>query len=355
MPRKARIDAPGALQHIIVRGIERKDIFRDSLDYSNLLYRIKAVLTETDTPCFAWAFMPNHFHMLLRTGQVPISTVMRRLLTGYAQQFNRRHRRHGPLFQNRFKSILCEFDAYFLELVRYIHLNPLRAGIVTDLNALKMHPYSGHTVILGKIKYEWQDVNSVLGMFSNQVSHARKAYTRFIKKGIEMGQRPELTGGGLVRSVGGWAALKSMRSVAMRIMGDERILGSGDFVESVLEQAQEDYEWRTLAKARGISIEEIIIVVSKEFGIQPVLIKSKSRQRNLSRARAIVCWLAVDKLLESSKKVAKILGMSPSAVSKALPRGRKDQRSESIWNHILREHGIPNGHVTQNHGLSESQ
>ena len=355
MPRKARIDAPGALHHIIVRGIERKDIFRDSLDYSNLLNRIETVLAETDTPCFAWALMPNHFHMLLRTGQVPISTVMRRLLTGYAQQFNRRHRRHGPLFQNRFKSILCEFDAYFLELVRYIHLNPLRAGIVTDLKALKMHPYSGHTVILGKLKYEWQDVNSVLGMFSNQVSHARNAYIQFFKKGIEMGQRPELTGGGLVRSMGGWAALKSMRSVTLRMMGDERILGSGEFVESVLKRAQETYEWRTLARAKGISIEEIISIVSKEFGIQPVLIKSKSRQRNLSRARSIICWLSVDKLAESGKKVAQILSMSPSAVSKALPRGREDQRSESIWKHILKEHGMLNGHMAQNEGLSESQ
>jgi len=343
MPRKARIDAPGALHHIIVRGIERKDIFRDSYDYYNLLKRIETVLTETGTPCFAWALMPNHFHLLLRTGQVPISTVMRRLLTGYAQQFNRRHRRHGPLFQNRFKSILCEFDAYFLELIRYIHLNPLRADIVADLKALKMHPYSGHTVILGKLKCEWQDVNSVLDMFSNQVGHARNAYTQFVKKGIEKGHRPELTGGGLVRSMGGWAAIKSMRTIAERMMGDERILGSGDFVESVLKQAQESYEWRTLARAQGISVETIINTVSKKFGIQPMLVKSKSRQRNLCRARSIVCWLSVDKLAESGKKVGQILGMSPSAVSKALPRGRKDLRSESIWNDILEEHGMLNG------------
>ena len=98
MPRKARIDAPGALHHIIIRGIERKVIFKDSQDYSNFLNRLKNVLTETKTPCFAWALMTNHAHILLRTGYVPLSTVMRRLLTGYAQQFNRRHRRHGQLF-----------------------------------------------------------------------------------------------------------------------------------------------------------------------------------------------------------------------------------------------------------------
>ena len=111
MPRKARIDAPGALHHIIVRGIERNAIFKDSKDYSNFVDRLGKVLKETNTPCFAWAFLTNHLHLLLRTGLTPISTVMRRVLTGYAQQFNRRHRRHGQLFQNRYKSILCETDA----------------------------------------------------------------------------------------------------------------------------------------------------------------------------------------------------------------------------------------------------
>ena len=137
MPRKARIDAPGALHHIILRGIERRVIFKDSQDYQNFITRLANVLTDTETPCYAWAQMTNHVHLLLRTGEVPISTVMRRLLTGYAQQFNRRHQRNGYLFQNRYKSILCEEDAYLKELVRYIHLNPIRAGIVKDLKVLK--------------------------------------------------------------------------------------------------------------------------------------------------------------------------------------------------------------------------
>ena len=133
MPRKARIDAPGALHHVIVRGIERKAIFKDRFDRTNFVKRLGTILLETDTPCYAWVLMHNHVHMLLKTGLTPIATVMRRLLTGYAQQFNRRHRRHGHLFQNRYKSFLCQEDAYFLELVRYIHLNPLRAHVVKDL------------------------------------------------------------------------------------------------------------------------------------------------------------------------------------------------------------------------------
>ena len=132
MSRQSRIDAPGALQHIIVRGIERQAIFKHGKDYRDFLTRLGSIVVQTETPCFAWALMTNHVHLLLRTGLVPISTIMRRLLTGYAQQFNRRHRRHGHLFQNRYKSFLCEEQPYLLELVRYIHLNPLRAGQVKD-------------------------------------------------------------------------------------------------------------------------------------------------------------------------------------------------------------------------------
>jgi len=98
MPRKARIDSPGALHHIIVRGIERRKIFYDDSDRNNFLDRLGIILIDTKTPCFAWALIPNHLHLLLRTGIAPIATVMRRLLTGYAVSFNRRHRRHGQLF-----------------------------------------------------------------------------------------------------------------------------------------------------------------------------------------------------------------------------------------------------------------
>ena len=143
MPRKSRIDAPGAMHHIIVRGIDRQKLFKNDEDRNNFLSRLGVILTETKTDCYAWALIPNHFHLLLRTGNVSISKVMRRLLTGYAGWYNRRHGRYGHLFQNRYKSILCQEDAYLLELVRYIHLNPLRAKVVPDLNTLDGYPYSG--------------------------------------------------------------------------------------------------------------------------------------------------------------------------------------------------------------------
>ena len=118
MPRKSRIDDTGAMHHIKARCIERRVLFHNDGDRDDFLRRLAAILKETGTPCCAWTLIPNHVHLLLKTGRVPLSQVMRRLLTGYAVSFNRRHRRSGHLFQNRYTSILCEEDPYVLELVR---------------------------------------------------------------------------------------------------------------------------------------------------------------------------------------------------------------------------------------------
>jgi putative transposase len=152
MPRKSRLDAPGALHHVMVRGIDRQKVFNNKDDYSLFMDRLGDLLIETKTSCYAWALIPNHFHLLLRTGNVPISVLMKRLLTGYAVNFNRRHNRYGHLFQNRYKSILCQEDSYLLELVRYIHLNPIRAGLVKEYKGLSGYPYCGHGAIMGRRK-----------------------------------------------------------------------------------------------------------------------------------------------------------------------------------------------------------
>ncbi len=147
MPRQSRIDTPGALHHIMIRGLEGKNIFKDNKDRDDFMDRLGNILLDTSTPCYAFALMSNHVHLLLRTGLVPVAQVMRRLLTGYAVKLNRRHRRTGKLFQNRYKSILCQEDPYLLELVRYIHLNPLRAGLINDYAKLGNFKYCGHSFI----------------------------------------------------------------------------------------------------------------------------------------------------------------------------------------------------------------
>ncbi len=154
--------------------------------------------------------------------------------------FNRRHKRHGHLFQNCYKSIVCQEVAYLKELVRYIHLNPVRAGIVQGLKELNKYPYCGHSTVIGRKKRPWQDVDYVLGYFGATTKSERIAYRNYVKAGIGQSRRDELTGGGLVRGAGGWSEVKEPRRQGQdHVMSDERILGDSKFVESVLSQAEE--------------------------------------------------------------------------------------------------------------------
>jgi len=322
MPRQARIDIPGALHHIIGRGIERRKIFQDDIDREDFLGRLGYILPETTTQCLAWALIPNHFHLLLKTGAVPIATVMRRLLTGYAVAYNRRHHRYGHLFQNRYKSILCQEEPYLLELVRYIHLNPLRARLVTTLEELDSYRYSGHSALMGKEKREWQDTDKVLELFANTPSPARRGYRHFVEEGAEMGRRPELTGGGLIRSAGGWVALKSEREKGERTKSDERILGEGDFVESVLKEVEEKLERRQRLQAQGYDFQRVVSRVGELIGMDMEEVMRPGKQPQRVQARSLVCYWSVEELGLVGSSVAKMLGMSQPAVSKAVQRGR---------------------------------
>jgi putative transposase len=328
LPRRARIDAPGALHHVIVRGIERRKIFNDDRDRCDFLNRIGPILEQTQTACYAWALMPNHFHLLLRTGAFPVATVMLRLLTGYAAGYNRRHGRHGHLFQNRYKSILCQEDTYFLELVRYIHLNPLRAGLVKDLDALNIYPFCGHGVIMGRHQQPWQLSKPVLAHFGKQVKAARSQYQAFVAQGVGQGRRPDLTGGGLIRSAGGWSAVSELRRAHVHMKSDERILGDGDFVAQILTQADETLERKYALKAGGVDIESIADRVAKLLNMPVEELWREGRYRRLVIARSLLCFWAVRELGVSMASLARKLSISTVAVSKSVQRGAEIVKKE---------------------------
>jgi putative transposase len=194
MPRRARLDAPGTLHHIIIRGIERRRIVDDNVDRNDFVGRMGRIALDTGTVIYGWSLMTNHCHILARSGLLGLPTYMRRLLTGYAISYNRRHSRHGHLFQNRYKSIICEEDAYFKELVRYIHLNPLRAKLVESVTKLDRYRWCGHSVLMGRVENDWQDRDYVLGWFGSTEGKAKRFYRQYVKKGLEQGRRPELVG-----------------------------------------------------------------------------------------------------------------------------------------------------------------
>jgi REP element-mobilizing transposase RayT len=311
------------LHHIITRGIERRKIIRDDTDRDDFLERQDGILRESQTRCFAWALVPNHFHLLLRTGLVPISSVMRRLLTGYAVTFNLRHRRSGHLFQNRYKSILCQEDAYLLELVRYIHLNPLSARLVPDLKALNRYRFCGHGVLMGRFRNDWQDTAYVLKQFGRRTGLSRRRYWEYIQDGAMQGRRPDLVGGGLVRSLGGWKAIKDMRGRGERIKGDERILGDGDFVESVLKAGNERLERRAGLRAAGYDFDRLVERVAALFEMPSQEVLREGRFVRTVAARSVLCYWANRELGVSTVELAQRLNIAQSTVTQSVKRGEK--------------------------------
>ncbi len=324
MPRTARLDTPGLLHHIMIRGIERRKIFNDDKDRENIIERLSILLPETKTQCYAWSFLSNHAHFLFQSGPHGIAGLMRRLLTGYAVSYNKRHRRHGQLFQNRYKSVICQEDRYFQELVRYIHLNPLRAKLITDLKELDRYSYCGHSALMGKKKRQWQDIEYVLGFFGKRIGKARKEYRSYVEKGIPMGRRPELVGGGLIRSLGGWDEVKKMRLAGQdRIKSDQRILGESDFVMDVLSEADENFSRKYRLKSRGINFEKVAERVSSLFDLEKDYITGRGRQRNRVRARDLLCYWCAIELRIPMADLSKRLDMTLAAVSYAVKRGEK--------------------------------
>jgi putative transposase len=326
MPRKARIDAPGALHHVIVRGIERRKIFRSDFDRNNFINRLAELIPETQTDCFAWALLPNHVHMLLKTGSVPVSILMSRLLTGYAVWFNIKYQRHGQLFQNRYKSILCQEDLYLKALVRYIHLNPLRAGLVENIEKLDKYPWCGHSALMNKTKQSWQNVDYIFGLFSGNKKSGRTKYRTFVKNGIPEGSRPDLCGGGLLRSIGGWTVLKGLRKTGIRVKGDERILGDGDFVLNVLESCEEKLEQKYALKTKGYDFNRLVKRVAEVMDLEIEQVTAFGKSPTTVRARSLLCFWAHRKLGMTTIEIARRLHICQSAASRSSLRGQKIER-----------------------------
>jgi REP element-mobilizing transposase RayT len=320
MPRRARLDSPGTLHHVIVRGIEKRKIVDDVADRENFVKRMGELAAETRTSIYAWALMKNHAHILLRSAEIGLSGYMRRLLTGYAIFYNRRHQRWGHLFQNRYKSIICEEDAYFTELVRYIHLNPLRVRAVKSLEKLDQYRWSGHATLLGKVENEWQDRDYVLKWFGKSEKVAKKNYRSFVKKGIDKGRRPELVGGGLIRSMGGWSAVKALRQAGEREQFDDRILGSGDFVERMIKDADARVKHQFAVKDQTQDINKFIEKICKSEKISLEELKGGGRRKQLSRARAFISLELTKTYGVTLAEVARRLNISTSAVSKIIRR-----------------------------------
>jgi REP element-mobilizing transposase RayT len=305
VPRQARLDAPGTLHHVIVRGIEKRRIVDDEKDRESFVSRLGDLAAETQTKIYAWSLMTNHAHLLLRSGPPGLPKLMRRLLTGYAVVYN---------------SIVCDEDHYFRELVRYIHLNPLRAHLVRSLLELDDYRWCGHGVLVGRIKHSWQDRDYVLAWFGKREGEARRTYRQYVQEGISQGRRPELVGGGMVRSFGGWSAVLSLRRSQGQLVADQRILGAGDFVERVLRDSEEQNRFSITLRERRREMEAIVAAACGKAGINVQELRMGSRRGVVPRIRSEVGGRLVQEFGMPLAEVARALGVSTSAISKILRR-----------------------------------
>jgi len=330
MPRRGRLHIPGGCYHIIGRGLERRYIFDADEDKENFLSRLGENLVRCQVQCLAWAMMSNHYHLFVRVSDKPLSSLMAPLLGGYAGYYNRRHRRSGYVFQNRFKSILCDADNYLMELVRYIHLNPVRAGMIDSLQELEQYRWTGHAGVFGRHRRDWHSVDEMLGFFGRSRSLARKRYRDFMAQKQHSGSGSNLSGGGLVRSSGGWEVLSRLRREHSCRIGDERILGSGDFVEQALHIDELAIDSKSNLERAGWTLEKLVNAVCRTYGISAQNLLKKTRHVDSSLAKSLICYWGTDLLGLTAKEIAARLGVSHQAVSYRAKIGRQHCESNGL-------------------------
>lgn len=314
MPRGPRIDKPGMLHHVMFRGIEKRSIMLDDHDMEELLRRIGRIAEETGTVVYAYALMINHAHLLIRSSESGLSFFMQRLLTGYGRYFNKRHKRVGHVFQNRYLSVVCQDDVYFRTLVGYINLNPVRSGLVPSLHGLATWPWTSHPAVIGRRSVRWLDTESVLSAFGSTLGNARRAYQSFLEGELAQKRSYDFSGGGLIRSVGGSDQLGVLRAKGEALSGDQRILGSSEFVQRTLEDIQR-------AKGSGPSlalrIEQAvkdIATVAESFGITVPMLSSGGRSQPAVRARRELVVMLVETHGLSHAQIGRLLGITGQSV-----------------------------------------
>jgi len=208
-------------------------------------------------------------------------------------------------------------DLYLLELTRYIHLNPLRVGLVADLEALGRYPWSGHSALTGQVERDWQDTGTIHGYFAERRREAMRRYKAFVAEGVGQGRRPELVGGGLIRSLGGWSQVLSLRRKGLRMAADDRVLGDGAFVEQIWSESAELEKETCRRKGPGLNLEALAREIAADQGTTETELRSGSRMRKVSEARRGFCRASVGELGYPAAVVARFLGVTTSAVVRA--------------------------------------
>jgi len=314
-----RFELPGSLVHIMARGIDNQPIFHDNDDRKEFLKRFAQCLSQVGYRCISWCLMRNHYHFFLRTTENPMSGLMRPLNGGYARWFNKKYARRGYLFQDRYKSVLCQDQEYAQQLIRYIHLNPVRAGEVSSLTQLGGWAWCGHGFLIsvkGATGQGFQDRNEALRRFGAIPTDAVRNYLDYLQQGIN-GQKPELSGilGETERfeiqgSYKGWPA----------------VIGDSTFARSAMER-HAVAAWRKHRQSDYREVlEKIAAEVCRQFEIKEDCLFSKGRRNSISQAREHFCYRACYEEKLPLSVIARFLGITVTPTFFLARRGKPKKK-----------------------------
>jgi putative transposase len=302
MARKPRIEFSGAFYHVLSRGNRQSPIFNVDDDRERFLKKLLEYKRKYGFILYAYALMHNHFHLLMETRDIALSRIMQGLLQSYTQWYNRRYSKVGHLFRARYSSILCDRDTYVLNLIRYLHLHCVRAGLVKDPAA---YQWSSHRVYLGLEESELVDTDFVLSQFVKDRRKARKEYREFIQEWIDRGSMDEFYK-----------------------VADQRILGDEDFVMEVKRKIREKIE-RADCCLRNKTFHEIAIIVKELTGVSLDDLQSQKRMEKIADARGYFVRLALLYTKCRRRKIAEYLRKSPRAIP-FLERRISDKKLDQI-------------------------
>lgn len=320
MPRKPRLTLPGAVYHVMGRCIEQYSLFPDDMDREHFLSLLDICLRRTNTRCYAWVLMGNHFHLVLRSGDCELWEIMKPLNMRYAQYHKVKTGRRGPLFMDRYKSIVTQDQNYVQELVRYVHLNPVRAGICKDIFALNRYPWSGHSALMGRCKREFQDVPTVLRRFGGTASESRDAYCRFLNEGIKETSTDALVD--LVRKSN--VGSESGRKATCWVIGDQK------FVKEVTDSAQARRLRISRLDRESATCGIIAGKTAPQFNISVEILKRRQRGGPGSEARKAFSFIAAKEFGAPIKMIGEYLNVSNAAVSAMVHAGREVCKKRKI-------------------------
>lgn len=318
MPRKARIDYAGLTHHIMARTFNDLLLFADDKDRTYYLSCLSQRIRETSFVCYAWVLMDTHVHLLIRTSELPLWKLMKPLNGDYARYYNKKYDRRGPLFCDRYKSIATQDQNYLEQLIRYIHLNPVRAGICKTVNQLNSYRWSGHRSLVKNENNGFQEIRQVLRRFGKAPAPAAEAYLQYIQSGLEHNDEDVIS---MVRA--------SNEGTYGKDKPERWAIGDAAFMQTVFKADALNRLAIARYKRERVSLEDLLRMTAEKAGVKEELILMRTKRTLHAKARMLFCFLA-GTFGFPTLETGRFLGIGQAAVSNSARKGMMVAREMKI-------------------------